>query len=94
MTQDVLAKKCGISQGFLAQVEKSQTLPSLTVLYTLSKYLDVHVSILFASDEVFVFDIRKLRTKYHTKKSWTPAMRRAFVEVEKYLAALTLRREP
>jgi transcriptional regulator with XRE-family HTH domain len=48
MTQEVLAKKAGISRGYLARVETGRHEPTLTTLRKLAKALGVPVSELLA----------------------------------------------
>jgi len=46
MTQEVLAKKAGISRGYLARVETGRHEPTLTTLRKLAKALSVPVTAL------------------------------------------------
>jgi transcriptional regulator with XRE-family HTH domain len=46
MTQEVLAKKAGISRGYLARVETGRHEPTLTMLRKLAKALAVPVTAL------------------------------------------------
>jgi len=46
MTQEVLAKKAGISRGYLARVETGRHEPTLTMLRKLAKALRVAVTAL------------------------------------------------
>jgi transcriptional regulator with XRE-family HTH domain len=46
MTQEVLAKKAGISRGYLARVETGRHEPTLTMLRKLAKALGVPVTAL------------------------------------------------
>jgi transcriptional regulator with XRE-family HTH domain len=46
MTQEVLAKKAGISRGYLARVETGRHEPTLTTLRKLAKALGVPVTAL------------------------------------------------
>ena len=64
LTQAELAKKADVSQSTIAQIESGDKDPSVETLKKLSKALDVHIAILFAADDVHVFDMQKLRKKY------------------------------
>jgi transcriptional regulator with XRE-family HTH domain len=64
MTQAQLAKAAGISQSTIAQIESAGKDPSITTLKKLAVALNVHIAVLFAGDEVFVFDMLRLKQKY------------------------------
>jgi transcriptional regulator with XRE-family HTH domain len=64
MTQAELAKATGLSQSTIAQIEKGKKDPSISALKKIAVALDVHLSVLFASDEVHVFDMPRLKRKY------------------------------
>lgn len=63
-TQAELAKRANVSQSTIAQIESNDKDPSVETLKKLSKALDVHIAILFAADDVHVFDMQKLKKKY------------------------------
>lgn len=88
LTQMVLAKRCKITQGALAQIEKSQVTPSLQTLRYIARELKVHIAVLFAGDDVFVLDIKMLRTKYKRSADLTPALKRAVKQVVEYSKTL------
>jgi transcriptional regulator with XRE-family HTH domain len=69
LSQVELAKLSGLSQSTIAQIEKGKKDPSISTLRKISIALDVHMAVLFASDEVHVFDMQRLKRKYdHTDK--------------------------
>jgi transcriptional regulator with XRE-family HTH domain len=65
LTQKELAKNAGVSQSTIAQIEKGKKDPSISSLKKISEALGVHLSVLFASDEVHVFDMPRLKSKYN-----------------------------
>ncbi len=64
MTQTDLAKKSRLSQSTIAQIESGKKDPSLATVKKIAEALDVHMAILFASDDVHVFDMNKLKKEY------------------------------
>src|ERR1019366_2411642 len=64
LTQSELAKLSGVSQSTIAQVEKGKKDPSISTLKKIAQALDVHLSVLFATDDVHVFDMPRLKKKY------------------------------
>jgi transcriptional regulator with XRE-family HTH domain len=88
LTQAVLSNRCNISQGALAQIEKSQFAPSLHTLRQISKELKIHIALLFMGDEVFVLDVKALKQKYKKSSDLTPALKRALKQVADYLKTL------
>lgn len=63
-TQAELARQAGVSQSTIAQIESGRKDPSLSTVKKIADALDVHMAILFAADDVHVFDMKRLRTKY------------------------------
>ncbi len=47
MKQNLLAKKSGISQTYLSQIENNQKEPNISTLKEISKYLSVPLPVLF-----------------------------------------------
>lgn len=88
LTQVELARKCKITQGALAQIEKSQVMPSLQTLRSISRELKVHIALLFHGDDVFVFDMKMLSSRYKRKSDLTPTLRRALEKVAAYAKSL------
>lgn len=64
LTQAALSKAAGVSQSTIAQIESGSKDPSFTTLVKLSAALDCHIAVLFSSDDVHVFDMKRLRKKY------------------------------
>jgi transcriptional regulator with XRE-family HTH domain len=64
LTQAALAKAASVSQSTVAQIEAGGKDPSITTLKKLAAALDVHIAILFAGDDVHVFDMKRLKKKY------------------------------
>jgi transcriptional regulator with XRE-family HTH domain len=88
MKQAELAKSCGITQGAVSLIEKSQATPSLRVLRQIARVLNVHIARLFVGEDVPVFELQELKKRYKTWESLTPQMRRQFRKVEAYLKSL------
>lgn len=84
MTQGELAKKSKVSQSTIAQIENGRKDPSMTTVLSLAKALDVHVSILFAEDEVHVFDMKKLKAKYKSVEDLNETLYRSVGEVLRF----------
>lgn len=66
MTQSELAKKAGVTQGSLAHFESGKNSPSVQTLMALARALDINPAIFFTSDEVLVFDLKKISARYKT----------------------------
>ena len=64
MTQSELAKRAGVTQGSLAHFEAGHTSPSVKTLVSLAGALDINPAIFFVTDEIVVFDLKKIREKY------------------------------
>ncbi len=71
-TQNDLAKSAKVSQATVAHIEKGTKDPSVETLRKIAIALDTHIATLFASDETFVFDLIRLRRKYHDVNKLTP----------------------
>ena len=84
LTQKELAKLAGISQATIAHIEKKSKDPSVDTLKRLADALDAHVATLFAADEVFVFDLKRLRRKYGNVDKLTPHLYMALGKVVQY----------
>lgn len=86
LTQQQLADEAGLSQSTVAQIESSNSEkdPSVDTLRKISKALGVHISILFAGDDVHVFDMKKLREKYDHVSKLHPTIYRALGMVITY----------
>ena len=64
MTQAALSRAAGVSQSTIAQIESGAKDPSFSTITKLAEALDCHIAVLFAGDEVHVFDMKRLRKKY------------------------------
>ena len=84
LTQAQLAKNAEMSQATIAQIESGRKDPSVTTLTKLSKSLDVEVPALFATEDVFVFDLKRLRRKYTHTDKLTPHLYMALGKIIQY----------
>lgn len=84
ITQVDLAKMAKLSQSTIAQIESDKKDPSLKSLTMISKALEIHISILFADEDVHVFDIRKLRRKYKKVDDLNDTLYRGIGEVVRF----------
>ena len=74
MTQAQLSKAAGVSQSTIAQIESGDKDPSFSTLMKLSSALDCHIAVLFSSDEVHVFDMKRLKKKYTSVDKLNPTL--------------------
>ena len=88
LTQAELAKAARVSQSTVAQIERGSKEPSLTTLSKIAKALDVHIAILFASDDVHVFDMARLRKRYDNVDKLNPTIYHALGRVVEYARAI------
>lgn len=84
LTQKALANLAQISQATIAHVEKGTKDPSVGTLKKLAEALDTHIATLFAADDIFVFDMRRLRRKYTEVDKLTPHLYMAIGRVVQY----------
>lgn len=84
MTQAELAKGSGLSQSSIAQIESGRKDPSVKTLEKLAHALDVQLAILFATDNVLVFDMDKLKKKYPHVDKLNPTVEQALGRVLRY----------
>ena len=84
LTQAELAKMSGVSQSTIAQIEKGRKDPSITTLRKIADALDVHIAVLFASDDVHVFDMKRMNAKYHKIEDLNPTLHVAIDKVVRY----------
>jgi transcriptional regulator with XRE-family HTH domain len=84
LSQGALAKGAKISQPSVAQIEAGKKDPSVKTLTALAKVLDVDLAALFAADEVFVFDLKRLRRKYNHRDKLTPHLYQALGKMIQY----------
>jgi len=84
VTQTELAKLAKLSQSTIAQIESDQKDPSLQSIIAISEALEIHVSILFAADDVHIFDMKKLKRKYKNVRDLNDTLYRGLGEVVKF----------
>jgi transcriptional regulator with XRE-family HTH domain len=84
ITQAQLAKESGVSQSTIAQIEKGKKDPSISTLKKIAEALDVHLSVLFASDNVHVFDMPRLKQKYDHVDKLNPTLYTALGKLVQY----------
>lgn len=74
MTQAQLAKLSGVSQSTIAQIESGTKDPSISTLKKIATALDVHIALLFSSNDVHVFDMKALKTRYNHVDKLNPTL--------------------
>ena len=84
LSQAQLAKSAKVSQPTIAQIESGKKDPSVDTLIKIAKVLDVEVAALFAADDVFVFDLKRLRRKYSHSDKLTPHLYMALGKIIQY----------
>ncbi len=84
LTQAELAKSAGVSQSTVAQIENGDKDPSFSSLLKISEALDCHLAVLFSSDDVHVFDMKRLRKKYNSVDKLNPTLFHAIGRVLQY----------
>jgi transcriptional regulator with XRE-family HTH domain len=84
LTQADLAKKSKVSQSTIAQIESGRKDPSISTLKQIAEALDIELAILFASDDVHVFDMVRLRRTYKKADELKPTIYTAIGKVLKY----------
>src|SRR4051812_15111974 len=72
LSQAQLAKAASLSQATIAQIECGRKDPSVQALRQISHALDIELAALFSGDDIFVFDLRRLRRKYNHCDKLTP----------------------
>jgi transcriptional regulator with XRE-family HTH domain len=84
LTQGELAKTAGVAQSTIAQIESGRKDPSISTLKQIAQALDIEIAILFASDDVHVFDMKRLQAKYHKIDDLNPTLHVAIDKVVRY----------
>jgi transcriptional regulator with XRE-family HTH domain len=84
MTQAELAKNSDLTQATIANLESGRKSPSIETLEKLSEALDIHIATLFSSEDVYVFDLKRLRRKYTKADKLTPHLYMALGRVVQY----------
>jgi transcriptional regulator with XRE-family HTH domain len=84
LTQGELAKKAGVAQSTIAQIESGRKDPSISTLKMIAKALDIEMAILFASDDVHVFDMNRLNDRYKRVEDLNPTLHVAMDRVVRF----------
>jgi transcriptional regulator with XRE-family HTH domain len=84
LTQKELALLAGVSQPTIAHIEKNTKDPSVATLDKIAQALDIHIGTLFTTNDVFVFDLIRLRRKYTTVDKLTPHLYMGLGKVIQY----------
>lgn len=84
LTQGELAKKAGVAQSTIAQIESGRKDPSISTLRQIAAALDIEIAILFATDDVHVFDMKRLMARYHKVNDLNPTLHVAIDKVVRY----------
>lgn len=85
LSQAELARLASISQSTIAQIETGRTAdPTYMTLKKVADVLDVDIAVLFASPDVHVFDMRRLKEKYQHVDHLSPYMFMALSKVVQY----------
>ena len=64
LSQTELAKASQVSQSTIAQIESGRKDPSISTIKKIASALDVHIAVLFVTDDVHVFDMPRLKARY------------------------------
>ena len=84
LTQAELAEKSGVSQSTIAQIENGKKDPSISTLKKIAVALDVHLAVLFATDDVHVFDMPRLKRNYDNVDKLNPTLYTALGKLVQY----------
>lgn len=84
LTQKDLAELANVSQPTIAHIEKGTKDPSVNTLSKIANALDIHISTLFTTNEIFVFDLKRLRRKYNHVDKLTPHLYMGLGKVIQY----------
>ena len=84
ISQADLAKSSKVSQSTIAQIESGRKDPSITTLRQIASALDIEIAILFASDDVHVFDMKRLTKKYRSVDDLNSTLYMALGKIIKY----------
>lgn len=83
-TQKQLAEVALVSQATIAHIEKSTKDPSVETLRKIAVALDLHIATFFSTEDVFVFDLKRLRRKYNSADKLTPHLYMAIGRIIQY----------
>ena len=84
LSQTQLAKDSKLSQATIAHIESGRKDPSVESLRQIARALDIEVAALFTGDDIFVFDLRRMRRKYNHADKLTPHLYMALGRVVQY----------
>ena len=84
LSQVQLSQDAKLSQSTIAQIESGRKDPSVQTLRKISRVLDTELASLFATNDVFVFDLRRLRRKYNHRDKLTPHLYMALGKIIQY----------
>ena len=84
LSQAQLAKDAKLSQATIAQIESGRKDPSVQALRQIARALDIEIAALFTGDDIFVFDLRRMRRKYNHPDKLTPHLYMALGRVVQY----------
>jgi len=84
LSQVELAKSTKLSQSTIAQIETGRKDASISSIKAIADVLDVDVASLFAAEDVFVFDLKRLRRKYNHRDKLTPHLYMALGKVVQF----------
>lgn len=82
LTQAMVARRLGLTQGAIAQIEKGQVNLNIVTLRRIAEVLDVAPAVLLAEDEVVVVDLKRIK-KYKAFKDLPPSLRLALLKLNK-----------
>ena len=84
LTQAKLAKKSGVSQSVIADLESGTHDPTLSTLEKVAAGLEIHVALFFSSEDLLVFDLKKLEKNYKTIGSLNETISHALLKITHY----------
>jgi transcriptional regulator with XRE-family HTH domain len=84
LSQAQLAAVAKVSQPTITQIESGKKDPSVQTLMNIATALDVETAALFTSEDIFVFDLKRLRRKYNHRDKLTPHLYMALGKVVQY----------
>lgn len=83
-SQKELAKRSGVSQSTIAQIESGRMDPSIKTLEKIAKALDAEPAIFFTKAHVLVFDLHKLKHNYDHIDKLNPTLYKALDQIVRY----------
>jgi transcriptional regulator with XRE-family HTH domain len=88
MSQSELADAADLSPSSIFQIEKNIKSPTVDTLYKLGKALECNPAIFFVTEDLHVFDMKKLNEEYKKKSDLNDTLFRAISEVVEYAEKL------